>query len=213
MKLDDFKPVTKGAFPRLVARVPDARGAEEFELTLSGPRALLERALAEATIELTIDSPKANEEWKRELETAQEELRGAMWEAAALESVDELLKPDPGPLQRKTTVFAAIRPVKGHGTPFGFTVSPFFVPAGASFVFLGSWVLSTFARVIPASGDQDLFLHLFNPLGPIVSASVFGGTTTDVVAFASPPPFFFFPFFRVRGFAAGTCSSFLAMGI
>jgi hypothetical protein len=36
---------------------------------------------------------------------------------------------------------------------------------------------------------------------------------TDVVAFGSPPPFAFLPFFRVRGFAAGICSNFLAIGI
>lgn len=212
MKLDDFERVAKGSFPRLVARVPDARGAEEFELTVSGPRALVERALADATIELTIDAPDAEAQWKRESAAGQEELRGSMWEVAALDSVDALLKPEPGRLDRKTTVFAAIRPVKGHGTPFAFSVSGFFVPTGASFVFLGSWVNSTFARVIPATGDQDLFLHLFNPLGPIVSASIFGGTTTDVVMFGTPPPFAFLPFFRVRGFAAGVCSNLLAIG-
>jgi len=41
MKVEDFERVSKGAFPRLVARVPDTQGTEEFELIVSGPKAFL----------------------------------------------------------------------------------------------------------------------------------------------------------------------------
>jgi hypothetical protein len=108
-------------------------------------------------------------------------------------------------------VFAAARPVSGDGTPFAFSFSGFFLPAGASLFVFGPFVISAFAALTPATGDQDLFLRLFTPTGPVASASRFGGTTRDTVAFGVPL-FPFVPVFQVFGFTTGVCSSFVAMG-
>jgi hypothetical protein len=208
MRLSDLERIAGGTMPRIVARVP---GAEEYELIVTGSRAPLERMLADATIDVTIGDA-AEKQWTQELATAQGDLRESMWSTTGLDDLDHLFKPEPAPLQKKSAVIAAIRPVERQGTPFAISISGFTVPAGVSFVFFGLWVASTFGRLTPATGDQDLFLHLFTPSGPVVSASLFGGTTTDTVAFGSP----FFPFvpvFQVRGFATGVCASFLAFGV
>lgn len=146
----------------------------------------------------------------RELDARQAERRKAMWSIARLEKIDDLFKPEPAPPQRRKSVLAAVRPVGGEGTPFAFSVSTFAVPSGVSFFFFGSFVGFTFGSVAPATGDQDLFLHLFAPAGPVVSASVFPFTIPDLVSFAIPFPFV--PVFQVFGFATGVCSTFTALG-
>lgn len=147
-----------------------------------------------------------------DIESAQAQQRKSMWELAALDDIDGLLKPDPGQPQKKSTVFAAVRPVQGTGTPFAFVVSSFFVPTGVSLFFFGSWVFTAVGAVAPTSGDQDLFLRLFSTTGPSVSSGIAGGTAVDVVAFTMPL-FPFVPCFQVRGFSAGVCGAFSAWGV
>jgi hypothetical protein len=85
------------------------------------------------------------------------------------------------------------------------------VPARDSFFFTGSLVLTALGSVLPASGDQDLFLRLFTPTGPILMASTSGGTALDFVTFTFPllP---WVPVFEVGGFTAGVCATFAAQG-
>jgi hypothetical protein len=211
MKLADLERTDDGDFPRFVARVADASGAEEFELRLAGPSKVVEQMLADATFDLTIDSAQDDSWVRKEFDSAHEEHRRSMWELAAFDNVEELLKPSPRRPDRDTSVFASARPLSGEGTPFFFTASGFFVPTGVSFFLFGPFVLASFGSLRPASGDQDLILHLFSPTGPIVSASRLGGTALDVVMFGVP----FFPFvpvFQVFGFTAGVCSTFTAVG-
>ena len=135
-----------------------------------------------------------------------------MWDLAALQSVGELLKPDDRePPRAETTVFASVRPVSGQGTPFALVASSFFVPTGARVFFFGSLVFTTVGSVLPATGDQDLFLHFFTPTGPVVSSSRGGGLSLDVAWF-TVPLFPWVPVFEVRGFTAGVCSVFTAHG-
>ena len=70
----------------------------------------------------------------------------------------------------------------------------------------------TFGSVLPRSGDQDLFLHLFGATGPVVSASALPLTLLDAVSFVLPPPFPFVPVFRIFGFTTGVCGNFTAFG-
>jgi hypothetical protein len=213
MRLTELEQMKDGRDRRFVHRVRDAGGDEEFELTIAGPHALVEKVLAEAEIELTVDSGASEGQWRKELEELQDRRRDSMWELAALDRLDDVLKSGPGELRRETTVVAAVRPVKGHGTPFFVNISGFFLPGGASLVVFGSWVTFALGSVLPATGDQDLFMHLFFPSGPVVSASIFGGTTPDLVAFGQPPPFWFVPVYRVFGFAPGVCTNFRAFGV
>ena len=212
MHLADFERGGNGKYPRYVARVSDPGGLEEFEVRIAGPAKVVERMFGEATIDLTIEEVKDDSPTRREFEEARKEFRGSMWELAALEDIDALLKPKAPPPDRDSSVFVSARPVSGEGTPFILSASGFFVPTLARVFFFGLWTLSAFASLRPATGDQDLFLHLFSTTGPVVSSGRAGGTAVDVVAF-SAVVFPFVPVFDVFGFAAGTCATFTAVGI
>lgn len=210
MKLSDFERTGKKTNPRFVTQVKNVSGDETFELTIAGPEALLRRVIADATIQLTIDSRQSEKKLMPELDARQAERRKTMWSIAGLDEPEDLLKPGPPPAQLRKSVFAAVRPVTGEGTPFTFSMSGFTVLSGVSFFFFGSFVGFTFGSVVPASGDQDLFLHLFAPSGPTVSASVFPRTLPDLVSFSIPLPFV--PVFRIFGFTTGVCANFTAFG-
>jgi hypothetical protein len=212
MNLADFKRSGDKTHARFVTHIADQSGDEKYELTLAGPGPLVRQVLAKAEIEVTIDSALAQEELRQRAEEPLAEQRKALWEIAALKGTDELFKAPPPLPQRDTSVLAAIRPVKGEGTPFFASFSTFTVPTGVSFFLFGSWVFNTFGVVRPTSGDQDLFLHLFGATGVVVSASVHPSLLPDVVAFALPPPFPFIPVFQIFGFATGVCGNFVAAG-
>ena len=210
MELTDFERTDDNGFSRYVTRVPDEGGAEEFELRLAGPGERVQDMLAKTTNDLTIDSTR-DESWvKEEFESTHKEHRRSMWELAALEDIDTLLKPGPRRPDRESSVFASARPVSGDGTPFFLSIPRLAVPAGANLFFTGSWVLFTTASIRPASGDQDLFLHFWSPTGPLLQSSRFGGTTMDIVSF-SVFVFPFVPVFRIFGWTAGV-GSFVALG-
>ena len=156
MRLADFESSGDGDFPLFVTRVPDAGGAEEFEFRIAGPARLVEEMLADATIELTIDSTRKKPLESPQFDSAQEEeYRRAMWELAGLEDIDQLLKPNPPPPERESSVFASIRPLSGHGTSYEIDVLNAAMPAGFSLLFAGVWNQAR-AFATPASGDQDL---------------------------------------------------------
>jgi hypothetical protein len=211
MKIDDFEHSGGKTGSRFVTRVQDVSGDEEFELTIAGPRELVRRVLADdATIELTIDSSQSEDQVKAMIDERREEQRQAMWSLAGLEDLDALFKPAPASPQRETSVVTAIRPVSGEGTPFALSISGFTVPAGASAFFFGSFVAYATGALVPATGDQDLFLHLFSTTGPVVSSSRASFTAPDVVWFTFPFPFV--PVFQVFGFTTGVCANFSAFG-
>ena len=210
MKLSEFTRSGRTR-TRFVTQVADAATQEDFELTIAGPAALVKRMFAEADLDLTIDSQRSQDQVAADFAPSHDELRKQMWELAGLEDTRALLKPAPEPPDPKNTVFASARPVAGHGTPFAFAASGFFVPAGARLFLFGSFVLTAIGSLRPATGDQDLFLHLFSPTGTVVSSSIFGGTSLDLVWFTFPflP---WVPVFEVRGFTAGVCGAFAAQG-
>jgi hypothetical protein len=211
MKFRKFEKSGSGAGARFVSRFTDAASDEQFEMTIAGPSPLVEQVLAEAEIELTIDSHRTQDDLMADFAPALAEQRRLTWEVAALEDIAAFFKPAPTSPRRETTVMAAIRPAAGQGTPFTLVVSRFFVPAGVSFLFFGSFALTALGSVLPASGDQDLFLRLFTPSGPILAASTGGGTALDLVTFTFPlVPWI--PVFDVRGFTTGVCATFAATG-
>ena len=215
MKLSDFERSGDKGHRRFSTEVKDVSGDEQFQLTIAGPEALVEEVLADATVELTIDSAKSHKDLKKRFDELRAEHRKQTWSLAGLEQVDDLFKPEPAPPKRETSVLAAVRPVTGEGTPFAISVGGFTVPAGVSFFFFGSWVLFANGAVLPLTGDQDLNLRLFSTTGSVVSRSLAGGTSLDFVWFTLPSPFGplpFMPVFEVLGFTTGVCSTFSATG-
>jgi hypothetical protein len=215
MKIDEFERSDDKGYTRLVSQVQDVSGDELFELTIAGPEGLVREVLADATIEITIDSAQSVEDIKRQFDELSAGQRKQMWSLAGLENVDYLFKPEPESPERDTSILAAVRPVNGEGTPFAISVGGFTVPATVSFFFLGSWVFFANGAVLPLTGDQDLNLRLFSTTGPVVSRSRAGGTALDFVWFTLPSPFGplpFVPVFEVVGFTTGVCATFSATG-
>jgi hypothetical protein len=212
MKLADFTKSGRGNRSRFVAKVTDAASQEEFEITIAGPSTVVKQMLADAEIELTIDSQRTQDQLLADFEPARKEHEKSIWELAALQDLKALLKPAPKQPQAKSSVFAAVRPVAGHGTPFVLLATGFFVPAGFSFFFGGSLSFTAVGSLRPATGDQDLFIHLFTGTGPIVSSSRLGGTSLDFVWFTTGGFFPVVPVFEVQGFTSGVCSVFSAHG-
>jgi hypothetical protein len=201
MRLADFERTGDSDFPLFVIRVPDVAGAEEFEFRIAGPGKLVEEMLADATIELTIDSTKNKAPESPKFDsTHEEEYRRAMWELAGLEDIDQvLLKPNPLPPARESSVFASTRSMSGVGTRFTTDIFNVTMPAGTNLLFGGYWS-DAVGVVTPASGDQDVFLDVFAP-GIVLAASRLGGTRTDAVTFQSVSAMLLW--IRFFGFTAG----------
>src|SRR4051794_40228702 len=151
MRIEDFERTTEGDHSLLIARVADEGGEGDFELRFAGPGKLVERMLAEATIELTVDSRQDESQVRRAIEADYQTHRRSMWEAASLTDTDSLLKPEPGYPDPRNVVLASVRPASGEGTPFALALSGFFVPARSSFLFFGLPVLGASALVVPAT--------------------------------------------------------------
>ena len=78
MNLEDFERRGGKDHARFVTQVR-VSGDEAYELTLAAPEALIRRVLADATIELTIDSARTQDTLVREAEDLRAEPRRAMW--------------------------------------------------------------------------------------------------------------------------------------
>jgi len=209
VKLSEFKQGGRGAHSRFVTEVTDTATQEEHELAIAGPGALVKRMFEKADLDLKVDSGRSASDVQSDFRSDSDEHAKAMWELAGLEDTAALLKPPPP--DQKEAVFVSARGKQGPGTPFALVASSFFVPAGASLFFFGSFVFTAIASLRPTSGDQDLYLHLFSGTGPVVAASFLGGTSLDLVWFTSPL-FPLVPVFEVKGFTTGVCGVFAAQG-
>jgi hypothetical protein len=215
VRIDEFERREDKFYARYVSQVRDVSSDELFELTIAGPDELVREVLAEATIDITIDSAQSVDDLKRRFDELSAGQRKHMWSLAGLENVDELFKPEPASPRRETSVLVTARPVNGEGTPFVISVAGFTVPATVSVFFFGSWVFFANGVVLPSTGDQDLNLRLFSTTGPVVSRSAAGGTAPDFVWCTLPSPFGplpFVPVFEVVGFTTGVCATFTATG-
>ena len=164
-----------------------------------------------ADLDVTVNSGRSASDVRSAFQSEYDEHAAAVWELAGLEDTTALLKAPPTPPDPKGTVFVSVRGAKRPGTPFALVVSIFFVPAGASLFFFGSFVLTAIASLRRTSGDQDLYLHLFSSTGPLIMSSEAGGASLDVVWFTFPL-FPVVPVFEVKGYTTGVCGVFAAHG-
>ena len=216
MKLTDMK-LTGKEVARYTLPLADDQGAEDYELTITGTRVLVEKVFAESDFEITI-SPKtsekeaenqANKLWKRYFSTMVKEVVPA-------EDIDSLLKPTPKGATAKNSIVVSLRRTRGEGTFFAFWfplliprgVSVYFATPPASFYCTGSVTPSS---LLPG-GDADLFLTLNGFSTTLVSSGTLGALATDTVSFVVPfiviPPLIIkspavVPCYRVLGFT--TC--------
>jgi hypothetical protein len=217
MKLTEMNRAAKQV-GRYTLTLADDQGAPDYELTITGPRALVEKVFAKSDFEITI-SPKTNQK-------EAERRANAIWkkcsstlvkEVAPAEDIDSLLKSAPKDATAKNSIVVSLRRTRGEGTFFAFWfplfiprgVNVFFVTPPASFYCTGSVSPSS---LVPG-GDADLFLSLNGFSTPPVASGTLSGLATDTVSFIVPvvviPPGLIIkspavvPCYRVFGFS--TC--------
>ncbi len=192
-----------GAVARYVAPLADVAGARQFEITISGPRRLVEKAFSDVDFEVRIDSTvKAGqvdamtaEVWDRYARRHQQ--------VAPVATVDDLRKKLPTSPNPEKSVVLSLRRVEGKGTFWSAYFPTLGIPMGVSLFFVLPPVCSCFGAVFPSAGDADLFLSLGSPFILPVSAGTKGGLAIDTVAFGSPlcwPWAQVTPWYRVLGF-------------
>jgi hypothetical protein len=203
---------------RYTLTLADDQGAEDYELTITGTRTLVEKVFAESDFEITI-SPKANE---KEAERRAHELwtkysSAMVKEAAPAEDIDSLSKSAPKDATAKNSIVVSLRRTRGEGTFFAIWF-PLFIPRGVSVFFVAPPApIVCQGSVAPSflvpGGDADLFLTLNGFSTPVVSSSTRAGQAVDSVAFIVPtfviqgdPPLFVRsppvrPCYRVLGFS------------
>jgi len=201
MKLSELDSRKAGSRTRYHSIVADELGNKHFEVECSGPKALVERVMADADIGIRIRPRATQHDLQKEL---QESWPGAHQDLAPL-AFDPFAKK---PKRLRTTTPTAANSVvlrlsrtEGTGTVYAITLPSLVLPAGFNFFLAMPPACNIFATVAPLAGDADLFLTLNSPFPPTVAASVKGGTLVDSISFGSVfcfPPFV--PFVRVNGF-------------
>ncbi len=214
-RLADLERSGGGAKTRFAARLTDDQGVERYELIVAGPPALIKKSFADARIEIEIDPSADKRRWSKHLGSAWKQEREAQSALSSLEDVPALFEkePPPAPTAAKS-VLISLRQLEPVGTRYFVTVGGFAVPIGVSLFFGLPPVCSTFGVLTPASGDQDLFLHLgWPPVGPI-RGSRNGGTTPDVITFSTVCRLWthFAPIWHLFGWRTGVCRTFVFGG-
>lgn len=199
MKLKDLK--RSGASYSAV--LADVAGNRDYELTITGNRALAERAFKEVEFEVTLD-PKASpaefearsrEFWARRVDAREPH---PVPGAETIEAISKRARP----VTAKNSVVVSLRRTSGTGTWWAAWFPGLFLPAGANLFFVLPRVWTCWGVVVPATGDADVFLSLGSPSAPPVSTAMAGGTTMEGVTFTGAPfPWTHFAaWFRVNGF-------------
>ncbi|MCM3872025.1 MAG: hypothetical protein ND895_15180 [Pyrinomonadaceae bacterium] len=208
MKLKDMKRSGKDA-ARYITTLSDDQGQEDYELTVTGPRVLVEKVFAKSDFEISI-SPKAT---AKEAEARANELwakySATTKEIAPAEDLKSLLKTAPKDATAKSAVVVSLRRIRGDGTFFAIWFPTLLIPRGVSIFFVGPPAIFCRGSVFPlplVGGDPDLFLTLNGISPPVVSSSTLAGPAIDTVAFMVLPtllipPLPVIPFYRILGFS------------
>jgi hypothetical protein len=203
-----------GKVARYVGTLADVAGAQQYEISISGPRKLAEKVLAKSDFDIRIDS--------RASERDAQGLSRELWDRyatrdprrAPAEGIESLRKRLPKPASPDSSLVIALQRTEGEGTFWAAFFPVLLIPRGVSLFFVLPPICNCFGTVFPQIGDTDLFLTTGGPFTPVVAASVRGGTAIDSVAFGSTlcwPWTQVMPWFRVFGFTT-TQTAFLMSG-
>ena len=217
MNLKDMKRSGKEA-ARYTLTLADDQGAKDYELTITGTRALVEKVFAKSDFEIII-SPNTNEQeaerrgnalWKKHSATVKD--------VAPAEDTYSLRKSAPKNASGKNAIVISLRRTRGEGTFLSLWFPALFIPRGVSLFFAAPPAVHLCqGSVFPlplVGGDPDLFLTLNGFSPPVVSSSTRGGPAIDTVSFIVPiafivptiPPIIIrsppvMPCYRVLGFS------------
>jgi hypothetical protein len=182
----------------------DVEGNRDYELSITGPRSLIDAAFKNVDFEVGIDRQAKPEEFEalsREFWQRRVGGRGDMARPGR-PTIDRLFRKAPRSATAKDSIVVYLRRIEGQGTFWSAWFPGLVLPSGANLFFVLPRVWTCWGMVVPAVGDADIFLSLGSPTSPVVSAAIAGGTTVEAVTFSgSPLPWTqFAAWFRVNGF-------------
>jgi hypothetical protein len=199
MRLSDLNP-PQGKNGVYTGLLPDVSGNRHVEITLSGPRPLVERTFADVDFEFTIDPKTTAKDADR--------LSQALWN----ERVAPRLKPAPAataaaigrklpkPSTSKDSVVLSLRHVEGGGTWWGGWMPRIAIgPLKSLYVVLPP-VCTCWGAIMPVAGTPNLFLTINTPSPPFTAFSMNPGLMVDSISYSGPscwPWTQFMPWFRV----------------
>lgn len=203
MKLGDLQRTGK-TISTYSGVVADAEGNRDYELSITGPRRVVEAAFKGVDFEIEIDrqatpekfEARSREFWKRRAGGRD----GAPKSSAP--TIDRVSRKAPPAANAKNSIVVSLRRIKGSGTFWAAWFPGLVLPAGFSLFFVLPRVWNCWGIVVPALGDADIFLTLGSPASPVVMAATAGGPTVESVTFTGAPfPWTHFAaWFRVLGF-------------
>jgi hypothetical protein len=212
VRLTDLERSGRGTALRYQSAINDDLGAADYELSISGPPALIAKVLAKSEFEILI-SPRAGEKdaQARALEMWHQHADAAPGSGEAPD-IKRLFKKTPAAATPANSILVSLRRTRGAGTFWAGWFPTLFVPAGASLFFALPPVCTAFGTLFPISGDPDLFLRLNGPTAPIVAGSAGAGLARDTVSFGPWvcwPWTQFVPFYQVLGFLTSVTDIFI----
>jgi hypothetical protein len=186
------------------AVLADAEGNRDYELTITGSRALVDAAFKGVEFDVVIDKRVARDAFEaRSAEFWKSKVRGREVTAKRKPmSVDSVSRKAVKPATAKDSVVVSLRRISGDGTLWAAWFPGLVLRAGMNLFFVLPRVWTCWGVVVPAIGDADIFLSLGSPTAPVVMAATAGGPTVESVTFTGTPlPWTHFSaWFRVNGF-------------
>jgi len=196
MKLTDMKRSSRGE--QVVYRAPatDRNGQSNYEVTVEGPKGVVEKVLREADLLFDIDpgatQESANKRIMEALKPWHREMAQRAMDPAGL-SPKGASKAPPEKASRMMTV--SLRPTTEHGTfYFVDTVFPVFLPVTPLFQFVLPPCSFGGIASFPIAGNPNVRIRFNSPAPPTVVSSSFGGLSIDSTSFVLAPWTLVFPF-------------------
>jgi hypothetical protein len=200
MKLSDMQR-SGDATARYTMPVADTLDAKDFDLTITGPRKMVENVFADSEFEIVIDPAASREDMERRTKETLKKYLSKLAEAPAAEDVESLAKRMPKSATGENSVVVTLRRLRGEGTAY-YIIFPMVLGRGQNLYFVMPPALITSGAVIPVNGDPDLFLTLNGVAGAPVASSMLAGGAADTISFGKFD--LFIPFYRVFGYTPTT---------
>jgi len=199
MKLSQFQRSRSGKNVSYRTPLPSNDGGSQFELTVEGRQAGIEKMLGDIDMKVEVSSAATIDDMNKRVSNL---LRVFYTETYRRAMDPKILTPPRAGKNVKDpsgTVTLSIRPTAEHGTAFYFdSIVPIVLPTAILLQVVFPPCSVGGAASFPVSGNPNVRLRFNNPGPPNVALSTFPGLSVDLVSFALPPwtlviPFYQFP--------------------
>jgi hypothetical protein len=199
VRLSDLERQRGGAI-RYLGTLSDSAGDTSYELAISGPARLIDKAPADSDFEHGSNPQQPRRNWATRTRKFWYRHAGENRRPREHETFAALARKPPPATNAENSIVVSVRRTEGEGTWWGFWWPALGLSAGSSIFFLLPPICNCSAFVMPASGDPNLFLTANGPATPLLAASTAGPGAFDSVAFGPAhcwPWTEFVPWFRL----------------